>query len=157
MVETTKPNTATRVSDAALRVFVGYNVKRTMNAIRSDLKTALEPLGLRMITYSALTLIGENPSLSQAQLAAALSVERPNLVAVVEELVERGLVSRDRVPTDRRTYALRLTTQGACLLAQATEAVNAHEERVLAGVSPEEHEALIRVLARIEKNGTERS
>ena len=60
---------------------------------------------------------------NQAQLAAALSVERPNLVAVTDELTRRGLISRERVPSDRRTYALRLTTAGARLLAQATEAL----------------------------------
>lgn len=149
--------TAPRISDEALRPFVGYSIKRAMNVIRADLRDVLDPMDLRMITFSALTLIGDNPALSQAQLAAALSVERPNLVAVIDELAGRGLISREKVPTDRRTYALRLTTQGARLLARATEAVQAHEDKLLEGLDPDDLATLRRVLADIERNGTERS
>ncbi len=151
----TAPDTR-HVSDDALRQLVGFNIKRAMNVIAGDLRTTLTPFELRMVTYSALTLIGDNPSLSQAQLAAALSVERPNLVNVIEELAGRGLISRDRVPTDRRTNALRLTTQGARLLAQATEAVRAHEAQLLDGIDPADIATLRAVLGRIERNGTER-
>ncbi|MBV7407505.1 MarR family winged helix-turn-helix transcriptional regulator [Maritimibacter sp. DP1N21-5] len=151
--EITAPAT---ITDAALRPFVGFNLKRAWNVIHTDLAQTLEPLGLRMITFSALVLIGENPGLSQAQLASALSVERPNLVAVTDELSSKGLVSRDRLPSDRRAYALRLTTAGARLLAQATEAVHAHEARLYAGVSDEDRRTMLAALAMIE-TGTGRS
>lgn len=151
----TAPDTH-HVSDEALRHLVGFNIKRAMNVIAGDLRDTLTPFELRMVTFSALTLIGDNPSLSQAQLAAALAVERPNLVNVIEELAGRDLISRDRVPTDRRTNALRLTTQGARLLAQATEAVRAHEARLLDGIDPADIATLRAVLGRIERNGTER-
>ena len=143
----TAPST---ITDAALRPYIGFNVKRAWNVIHADLLQTLEPLGLRMITFSALVLIGENPGLSQAQLAAALSVERPNLVAVTDELSAKGLVSRDRLPADRRAYALQLTATGARLLAQASEAVHAHEAQLYAGLSAEEYRVLRRALAKIE-------
>lgn len=150
-------DTATKVTDAALRPFLGFNLRRAWNVIYADLSATLEPLELRMITFSALAVIGENPGLSQAQLAAALAVERPNLVAVTEELTQRGLISRDRVPTDRRTYALRLTTNGARLLAQATEAVHAHETALYGNLAAGERTALLAALGKIESNGTERN
>jgi DNA-binding MarR family transcriptional regulator len=150
-------DTANTVTDAALRPFLGFNLRRAWNVIHADLAATLEPLGLRMITFSALTVIGDNPGLSQAQLASALAVERPNLVAVTEELTKRDLISRDRVPSDRRTYALRLTTAGARLLAQATEAVQAHERALYAGLSDADKARLRTLLGKIESTGTERS
>ena len=112
-----------RISDATLRGLVGYNMKRAFMVIGADLARTLEPFELRMLTFTALTLVADNPGLSQSQLAEAMQVERPNLVVIVDELETRGLITRDRVPTDRRTYALRITAEGARLLANATRAV----------------------------------
>lgn len=145
------------VTDAALRPFVGFNLRVVWNLIHADLLATLEPFGLRMITFSALTVIAENPGLSQAQLAGALSVERPNLVSVTDELAQRELVTRERVPSDRRTYALQLTAAGARLLAQATAAVRAHEEALYANLSAEERKALVASLRKIEAKGTGRN
>jgi DNA-binding MarR family transcriptional regulator len=141
-----------RIVETTLRAFTGYNMKRAFIVMQADVIRALEPFGLRMVTYSSLCMIGDNPGLSQSQLAGALAIERPNLVVIVDELERRGLISRDRVPTDRRTYALRLTDEGARLLAQASEAVRAHDAKMTAGVTPEEAEVLIAALRKIEKN-----
>lgn len=151
-----KPDRPT-ISDATLRTFVGYTMKRTFMVIQADVNATLDPFGLRMVTYSALATIGDNPGLSQSQLAQALAIERPNLVVIVDELEGRGLITRDRVPTDRRAYALRLTTEGARLLAQATEAVRDHDDRMLKEIDPEEAAALAAALRKIEATGQGRN
>lgn len=153
----TPPVQPERISDATLRGLVGYSMKRAFMVIRADLTRTLEPFELRMITFTALTLVADNPGLSQSQLAQAMAVERPNLVVIVDELETRGLITRDRVPTDRRTYALHITTEGAQLLARATEAVAAHENAIMGGLSAEEEAALVATLKRIEKSGRGRS
>lgn len=148
------PNTpakpSVQMSDATLRGLVGYNMKRSFNVIGADLARTLAPFELRMLTYTALTLVADNPGLSQSQLAQAMQVERPNLVVIVDELETRGLISRERVPTDRRTYALSITKTGAALLAKATEAVAAHERSLLNGLSDAQVAALIAALNHIE-------
>lgn len=145
------------VSDATLRGLIGYNMKRAFLVVGADLARTLEPYELRMLTYTALTLVSDNPGLSQSQLADAMQVERPNLVVIVDELETRGLITRDRVPTDRRTYALHITEEGARLLADATRAVGAHENQLMGGLSAAEEAALISALNRIETSGTGRS
>lgn len=145
------------INDTSLREFTGYNMKRAFIIMQADVTRALQPFELRMVTYSALCMIGDNPGLSQSQLAASLAIERPNLVVIVDELERRDLISRDRVPTDRRTYALRLTSEGARLLAKATDAVRAHERKMTAEVSSEEAKVLIAALRKIELSNTGRS
>ncbi|MEZ5768904.1 MAG: MarR family transcriptional regulator [Paracoccaceae bacterium] len=152
-----KPVKRTHVSDATLRRLVGYNLKRAFLVIGADLARTLEPYELRMLTYTALTLVADNPGLSQSQLADAMQVERPNLVVIVDELETRGLITRDRVPTDRRTYALQITDEGAQLLAEATRAVGEHENQMMGGLTKAEEAALISTLNRIETSGTGRS
>lgn len=153
-----KPNPAppvvTRVSDATLRGFVGYHMKRAFNVVQADLATTLKPFDLRMITYSALVLIVDNPGLRQSQLADAMDIERPNLVVVIDELERRDLILREKVPTDRRAYALVPTLAGRQLCARAIEAVKSHEARLLQGVGMTEYAQVLDVLRRIEAKGT---
>lgn len=142
-----------KVSDETLRKFMGYHIKRAYNVIRSDLQRKLEPLGLRIITYSALALIVDNPGVRQSQLADALAIERPNLVVIIDELEQRELIARERVPTDRRAYALKATLKGRQLCEKAVELDLAHEEALLAGLSMKERSAVIKAMSLIERSG----
>ena len=153
----TVPVQPDRISDATLRGLVGYNMKRAFMVISADLARTLEPFELRMHTFTALTLVADNPGLSQSQLAAAMAMERPNLVVIVDELETRGLITRDRVPTDRRVYALHITAEGARMLAAATRAAARHEAALLGAMPREEQAALVATLARIETSDPARS
>ncbi|MCE8005427.1 MarR family transcriptional regulator [Aestuariivita sp.] len=138
------------ISDATLRGFSGYVMKRAFNAIQADVNASLAPLDLRMLTFSALSVIVDNPGLRQSQLADALSIERPNLVIVVDELERRDLILRNPAPGDRRAYALQATLKGMRLYTKALGAVQAHEARMTKGLSEDERQALIAMLSRIE-------
>ena len=142
------------VSDAALRGFAGYNIKRASNVMQADLARTLAPFGLRMITFTALMLIVENPGLSQTQLAGMLAVERSNLVTIVDDLEGNGWISRNPSPTDRRSHALHATATGEGHCRKALAAVRAHEEKLLAGLRDEELAVLISALRTIESGAT---
>lgn len=144
------------VSDQTLRHFLGYHLKRAFNVIRSDLIQTLEPFGLRLLSYSTLVLIVDNPGIRQWQLAATLAIERPNLVVIIDELEQRGLIARERVPDDRRANALRATAVGRRLCADAVKANQAREAELLAGLSPNQRTSLIEALAAIERAGSGR-
>ena len=146
-----KPTELHSIDDSSLRIFFGYRMKRCFNVIQADLVRALKPLELRMLTFTALALIVENPGLRQSQLAEAMEMERPNLVTIVEELVRRGLVTRDRVPTDRRAYSLEATGEGRQLCAEAVAAVERHEAVLLAGLDAEMRASAVEAMQRIEK------
>ena len=139
--------------DALLDGLFGYHLKRAGNVMQLDLKAALKPFDLRMLTYTALVLIVENPGLRQSQLAEAMDVERPNMVVIIDTLESRELITRDRVPTDRRAYALQTTPAGRRLCEKATIAVKEHEERVLSHLSPEMRQNVIEALKLIRKIG----
>ena len=141
--------TETRASDAALQSLLGYRLRRAWIGIRSDLAATLNPFDLRMLTYTALVLIDANPGLSQAQLAALMDVERPNLVAIIDELSKRGLVLRRRDAQDRRAYALALTDQGQSLCRKATDAVRRHEEHLFGTLTTVERSTIDAALALI--------
>lgn len=146
-----------RVSDGALRRFIGYRLKLAFNVFRADLCDVLAPYGLRMISYSALGVIVETPGLRPSTLAEALNIERPNLVSTLDDLEALGLIRRERDAADRRAYALSPTRRGVEVFGAAAAANEAHEAALLAGVPAEDAATLLRVLDHIQAKGARRS
>ena len=147
---------ASQVSDATLHGLVGYQVKRASDMVLANLKQTLRPFDLRMLTHTALVLIVDNPGLRQSQLADAMDIERPNLVVIIDELERRALINRDRVPTDRRAYALNPTLAGRRLYDKAVEAVKTHDARLLQGVDEPTRAIVMEAMQQIRKNAGRR-
>lgn len=145
------------MNDTPLRRFVGYGMKRAFAAIQSDVNATLAPFGLRMLTFSALAAIGGTTRLRQSDLAESLAIERPNLVVILDDLERADLITRERATDDRRAYELALTLRGRRVLAKATAAVTAHDDRMTEGLSAEDRAIMLAALARIEANGRERN
>lgn len=132
-LKTQEADDAVYVSDDTLNALVGYNIKRISNVFQHDLAHTLKPLELRMITFTVLVMIVDNPGVRQSQLAASLSIERPNCVVIIDELEQRNLIKRTQESTDRRAYGLYVTAAGRALHKRALRAVTAHEKALLAG------------------------
>lgn len=140
------------VDDSPLREFVGYNMKLAFNAIQADLNATLAQVDLRMLTFSALALIVAYPDLRQSQLAQALSIERPNLVQIIDELERRAAITRTPDPNDRRATALRATPSGQQLFDRANTLVQEHDARMTEHLARGGRHHLIKALQMIEAN-----
>ena len=136
--------------DTSLRRFTGYNMKRAYLVIEADLQAVLKRHELRLTTFSALSIIASNPDMTQTQLATALSIERSGVVLIVDELENLELITRNRVPTDRRSHALRVTLAGMRRLEQAASDVARREAALFEGISQETLTELNRALSTIE-------
>ena len=139
------------VSDETLRTFAGYSMKRAFNVVQADLARALEPFGLRMMTFTALIFVVDNPDLSQTALAGALAMERSNLVTIIDELENNGWIARNPAPNDRRSYALHATAAGKALCRKAVAAAQASEARLLAALGEAGTAKLIDALMTVEQ------
>lgn len=147
--EAEKTESGPQVDPGALSGFIGYAMKRAYMTIHADFLASLEHLDLRTGTFSALSIIVDNPDISQSQLARALAIERSGVVLIVDHLEGRDLIGRHRVPGDRRAYALRATLAGRHLRDQAVEAIREHEARVLSRLGDREQAELRALLARL--------
>lgn len=115
---------------AGLADSVGFQLKLAQAAVWTDLVAALAPFGLRPSHYSVLLILRATPGSRQQDIGEALGIQRPNLVAMIDGLEKRGLLTRTVNPADRRSYALALTADGAALLDEADAAHRAHEARL---------------------------
>jgi DNA-binding MarR family transcriptional regulator len=71
------------------------------------------------------------------------------LVAIIDELEKRGLVTRQDSLDDRRTYELHLTDKGQAALQDIGRVGQEHNEALCAALSPQEREQLAEFLQRI--------
>ena len=131
---------------------LGFLLGRAHLAHRQLAESELERLGLRAKESGALALLAGEEPLSQQQLGQRMGVDRTTMVALVDSLEGKNLVTRERDPNDRRAYALHLTAQGKHLLKRADAAVHRAEDEFLS-VLPERDrrrlkESLRRLIAR---------
>lgn len=99
--------------------------------------------------FAALAIIGENPGITQTALGRASGRDKSSLTPVLDDLERRGLVVRERVATDRRSYALALTSEGEAALREFKVHAAAHDRDIDRLAGPEGKTELIRVLRRI--------
>ena len=65
---------------------IGFVLRLAQLSVFKDIFETLSPFGLRPSDFSALRVIGANPRLKQQDIGVKLSIKRPNLVGLVEEL-----------------------------------------------------------------------
>jgi DNA-binding MarR family transcriptional regulator len=109
----------------------------------------LEPHGLRVRSYSVLSLACEPAPPTQRQLAEFLQLDPSQIVALVDALEADGLVVRSPDPADRRSNIISATDAGRERFAAAAEATRAAESEALAGLSAAERETLRELLTRV--------
>ena len=109
----------------------------------------LAPLELNPRTFALLRHVESAEGQSQHALAEALRVPPSRMVALIDELEERGLVERRPLPSDRRVRALHLTADGRRLLERARKVAAEHESEICADLDADEREQLLELLGRI--------
>src|SRR5262252_218173 len=89
-----------------------------------------------------LRLIGVSPGLSQQELGRRLAILPSQLVALLDELQERGMIERRQDPTDRRTYALHLTASGRNITEEIGRIAREHDDAICVALHSNERQQL---------------
>lgn len=96
----------------------------------------------------ALRLLDSRGPISQHALGTALCLDPSNVVGLLNELEERGLVERRRDPADRRRHIVSLSAAGSAELAQAYSRLGLVEDELFSALSADERATLHDLLAR---------
>ncbi|MFE4454507.1 MarR family winged helix-turn-helix transcriptional regulator [Streptomyces sp. NPDC056796] len=139
---TDRPATAARLRNLRTRLL-------SLAAIQSDrlVNEELGRAGARKWHYAALATLDEFGPASQADLSRRTGIYRSDMVAVINELADRGLVERSPNPADRRQNIIAVTKQGHRQLLELDKLLTEVEDDVLAPLTPPEREQLTRLLA----------
>jgi DNA-binding MarR family transcriptional regulator len=102
----------------------------------AELSERLEPLGLRISDVSVLLLVGQRRDMTSSDIGRALVIQRANMVPLLGRLDAAGLI--ERVPLDRKSLAIVLTSSGRAKLA-LVESLTAQFEADLLARIPAAH------------------
>src|SRR5207248_8307194 len=108
-----------------------------------------ESTGLSPYHHAILVALEEDTHETQGSIADALGYDRGQLVGLLDELEERGLVERRRDPNDRRRHLVRLTADGKRMLRRLRALSGEIEDDFFAPLNEEERATLYALLLRL--------
>lgn len=129
------------------------NIMTVVPAVTRFLRAELRRHGHPQFSLSQLRVLyflNRRPQASLSEVADYLDVTRPTMSAMIERLVQRGIVARVDDPQERRRVALTLTAAGTAELDQVYGAAIASVAQRLAGLSDDQIAQVMAGLAILE-------
>ncbi len=143
------PEVVDQIDTSVLEQLLGYNARRASLAVIGQFLEDMAEFNLRPVEFSVLTLIASNPGITARQLCQQLALLPPNLVGLLNTLVNRDLIRREPHATDRRATALHLAPGADKLVKKAQSRALQSDEKVLGHLTPAERQTLIDLLKKV--------
>jgi DNA-binding MarR family transcriptional regulator len=109
--------------------------------------------GLTKQQYVVLLALEQHDGISQTALVETTGIDRSTLAEMMRRMLERGLVSRERVKEDQRANAVAITQPGRKALKSARLAALRAEKALLDVLPPSERRGFVKNLAAIAAAG----
>ena len=123
---------------------------RTSNVVRRRLTLLVEREDVTLQQYNVLRILrGANGPLSALEIQDRLIEDAPGVSRLIDRLVAKQLVKRDRGTKDRRTIECWITRRGLGVLERLDAEVDRLDVEVLRGLTTGELETLTDLLAKI--------
>ena len=119
-----------------------FLLKRLGFAAKDRTLAAYEETGLHPYHHAVLLVLDEGAPETQGSIADSLGYDRGQLVGLLDELEERGLVERKRDPADRRRHVVRMTPEGKKMLRRLRTLSGQIEDDFLTPLDEQQREAL---------------
>ncbi|HEX6470676.1 MAG TPA: MarR family transcriptional regulator [Streptosporangiaceae bacterium] len=111
---------------------LGFLLKHAQLRLSELSTAALAPYGITGRHLAVLSVLASGELLSQQEAARRLAIDRTTMVALIDELERKRLVTRHPHPDDRRKNVVDLTAAGREVHEEATRASDEAERRFLA-------------------------
>jgi MarR family transcriptional regulator, lower aerobic nicotinate degradation pathway regulator len=126
-----------------------FLLKRLGDAVKERAISGYVLEGCSPYHYGVLALLAEGARETQTAIADALRFDRSQLVGILDELEELGLVERRRDPNDRRRHVVTITAEGKRTLARHRAIIKQVDEEFLAPLDEADRTALNGLLLRL--------
>lgn len=130
----------------ALLDSTAFLVSRAQQQGHREFATALAPLGIEPRHFGTLRALAIVESATQGEVAGLLDVSAATVVQIADDLEQRGLVARQRDPSDRRVQRLHVTAEAVDVVEEASRLSSQLFEDRLGGPRSPDRTDLIRLL-----------
>jgi DNA-binding MarR family transcriptional regulator len=110
--------------------------RATMTELKCVGSERLLRQGISMTQLHILHMLDRHGEMGMSRLAEVLDVSVSNATGLVDRMAERGLVSRTRVPEDRRVVLVQVSPAGHAMLGDAEALQDDVLRRVLLRIDP---------------------
>jgi DNA-binding MarR family transcriptional regulator len=126
-----------------------FLLKRLGMSAKEQSLERYEEAGVHPYHHAILAVLDEGSRETQGAIADALGYDRGQLVGLLDELEDAGLVERRRDPNDRRRHVVQMTPAGRKTLARLRALSRRLEEEFLAPLESDERAVLHALLLRL--------
>jgi len=135
-------------SNYTIKNSVGYLMRMSVNRVLPQMEALFEDEELTFSQWTALVALHSGVT-TAGDLAHNICHDAGSLTRLVDQLVERGFVTRERSATDRRVVTLALTPHGSELVEEMAPRVMDLWNGLLSGFTHAEIDTLIALLTRL--------
>ena len=134
---------------ARLRALPSWSINQVAIAANRLTDRALAETGSRRYHFAMLAALDEFGPSSQADLGRCTGIDRSDVVAAINAMVERGFVERNPDPSNRRRNIVTITAAGKDHLEKLSTLLGDAQAELLRTLSATESKALAELLSRI--------
>lgn len=128
------------------------NVKYTANFLSSVSTKFMAPFGLSMAQFNILRILrGAGNEMPVNTIKERMVEKSPNTTRLLDKLIDKDLISRERCENDRRVIYVKITKDGLALLNQIDKAMKKNE-MFPENLTDEEAEQLSNLLDKLRGN-----
>lgn len=138
-----------KTSNYAMKNSVGYLMRICGNKLLPQMETLFQDQELTFSQWTTLVALHDGRIRTAGDLAQNICHDAGSLTRLIDQMMERGYVTRDRSETDRRVVTLALTPRGRDLVESLAPKVMHFWNGLLAHFSHEEVDTLINLLTRL--------
>ncbi|MEU4995814.1 MarR family winged helix-turn-helix transcriptional regulator [Streptomyces sp. NPDC021622] len=134
---------------SGIRTLPSWLLGRAAARGRGLVAEALAEEDMKMWHHVVLSAVADQGPVAQAALGRSIQLDPKDLVGVINDLQDAGLVLRAPDPTDRRKNAITITEDGERTLDRCAEAARRANNELLAPLSATERKQFLALLTRI--------
>src|SRR5471032_2402969 len=133
-------------SNYSMKNSVGYLMRICTSRFSSQMEALFEDQELTFSQWTTLVTLHDGRITTAGDLAQNICHDAGSLTRLIDQMVVRGFVTRDRSQTDRRVVTLSLTPRGRAVVETMAPKVMQYWNGLLSGFSHEEVDTLINLL-----------
>lgn len=137
---------------APVGIPLGFVIASTGELAATGFREALAPHGVGPRHYAVLWALSAHAEHTQQQLSARLQIPASRVVALIDDLEERGSVLRLTSAEDRRIRTVQLTESGRGFLAELWRAAETYQLALVGDLTAPEQATLRALLGRVTAN-----
>src|SRR5579859_6264709 len=136
-----------------LETFLPYRLSVLSNRISNAIaRIYAKRFGLTIPEWRLIAVLGRFGPLSANGVAGRTYMDKVRVSRAVQRLLKRGVIERATDAADRRRSILKLSAEGAAILAEVAPLALDIERRLMAVLSPEDRAQLDRILGLLDSS-----